>query len=272
MLGDDENDSELSNILAGIYPDHQPTENNQFHDILGDELLRGQAMSSLAALTEDVWQTFSCYAVNKEVSTEVLTWDRLVAAAKDSPTYQTLYSLLTSGAPSDKSLWPTEIQNYFQYRNSLLTVDGIVLLHDRPLIPVSRRPEVMDHLHAANAGVTGMYARASTSVWWPNMREDLIRLRAACSTCTKHAPSNPSAPPQEVSPPAYPFHSVAADFFQVEGHSYLAVVCRYSNWLSLFRLKKDDSQHVMFTLGYSCQHHHRWCLSVCEPRHGDVPD
>ena len=91
------------------------------------------------------------------------------------------------------------------------------------------------------------------------MREDLIRLRAACPTCTKHAPSNPAAPPQEITPPAYPFHSVAADFFQVEGHSYLALVCRYSNWLSLFRLKKDDSQHVMSILR---EYFTRWGIPV----------
>ena len=211
-----------------------------------DDLLRGQAISSLANLSEDVWQTLHHYAINTSVnSTDVLTWDRLVAAAKDSPTYQTLLSLLTSGPPADRSLWPESVQSYYQYRHALIPIDGVILLHDRPLIPVSLRPEVMDHLHAANAGVTGMYARASTSVWWPNMRDDLIRLRAACSTCTKNAPSNPSAPPQEVTPPAYPFHSIAADFFQVRNSSYLAVICRYSGWLSLFRLQKDDSQHVM---------------------------
>jgi hypothetical protein len=135
-------------------------------------------------------------------------------------------------------------QRMMQYRHALIPIDGVVLLHERPLIPVNLR-EVMDHLYAANAGVTGMYARASTSVCWPNMRDDFTRLRTACSTCTKNASSNPSAPPEEVTPPAYPFHSIAADFFQVQNSSYLAVICRYSGWLSLFRLKKDDSQHVM---------------------------
>ena len=104
-----------------------------------------------------------------------------------------------------------------------------------------------------------MYARASTSIWWPNMREDLIRLRAACSTCTKNAPSNPSAPPHEITPPAYPFHSVAADFFHVQNSSYLAIICRYSGWLSLFRLKKDDSQHVMSILR---EYFSRWGIPV----------
>ena len=91
------------------------------------------------------------------------------------------------------------------------------------------------------------------------MRDDLIRLRAACSTCTKNAPSNPSVPPEQITPPAYPFHSVAADFFQVQNSSYLAVICRYSGWLSLFRLTKDDSQHVMSILR---EYFSRWGIPV----------
>ena len=247
---------DISSMLASMSTVSQTTYGSSTE---ADDLLRGQGISSLASLSQDVWDTLQCYAVNSEVGSDVLTWDRLLAAAKDSPTYQTLHSLLMSGAPADKSLWPDSVQPYYQYRHSLIPIDGIVLLHDRPLIPVSLRQEVMDHLHAANAGVTGMYARASTSVWWPNMRDDLVRLRAACSTCTKNAPSNPSAPPEELTPPAYPFHSVAADFFQVQNSSYLALICRYSGWLSLFRLKKDDSQHVMSILR---EYFSRWGIPV----------
>ena len=60
----------------------------------------------------------------------------VVTTAKDFPTYQTLPH---HAPPTDKSLWPD---------------NGVILLHDKPLIPVSPRPEVMDYLHAANAGVT----------------------------------------------------------------------------------------------------------------------
>ena len=37
------------------------------------------------------------------------------------------------------------------------------------------------------------------------------------------------------------------DFFQVD-HSYLAIVDRYSNWLLVFHLTKDDTTHVMNVL------------------------
>ena len=44
------------------------------------------------------------------------------------------------------------------------------------------------------------------------------------------------------------------DFFQVEA-TYLAIADRYSNWLSIFRLPKDDSANIITTLH---QYFTRW--------------
>ena len=60
----------------------------------------------------------------------------VVTTAKDFPAYQPLRH---HAPPTDKSLWAD---------------NGGILLHDNPLIPASLTPEVMDHIHAANAGVT----------------------------------------------------------------------------------------------------------------------
>ena len=38
------------------------------------------------------------------------------------------------------------------------------------------------------------------------------------------------------------------DFFSVEGRTYLALVDRYTGWLSVLKLKKDDSASVIAAL------------------------
>ena len=250
---------QIQELLAHISDQTDDEDDHSVQDNPGDEILRGRAISSLAYLAAHLRQDLSCNSIHTDDPTAVITWKKLIKAANESPIYQVLYNLLISGAPPDKDSWPEEVQHYFKYRHSLLTIDGVVLFHDRPLIPLALRPAVLDHLHAANAGVTGMYARASSSVWWPNIREDLVALRASCKSCIKNAPSNPAAPPQPITHPAYPFHSVAADFFHAGGHNYLAIVCRYSNWLSLFRLQKDDSQHVIAILR---EYFTRWGIPV----------
>ena len=86
-------------------------------------------------------------------------------------------------------------------------------------------------------------------MYWPNYREDITRFQTACRTCRRIAPSNPSLPPTaQPDLPTYPFESVVADFFSLEGRNYLAMADRYSNWLSLQKLSKDDAPHLIQAL------------------------
>ena len=103
LLGesDDIGSLDISSMLASM---STVTQDNYNSSTEADDLIRGQGMSSLASLSQDVWDTLHCYAVNSDAGADVLTWERLLAAAKDSPTYQALHSLLKSGAPDDKSL------------------------------------------------------------------------------------------------------------------------------------------------------------------------
>ena len=93
-----------------------------------------------------------------------------------------------------------------------------------------------------------MFARASNSIYWPNMRTDLVRHRAECKSCVINAPSNPASPPLPYTHPSYPFQAICSDFFNVNGVNYLAICDRYSGWLSVFSLAKDDSKHVISVL------------------------
>merc|ERR1711954_37028 len=80
------------------------------------------------------------------------------------------------------------------------------------------------------------------------MRADMINYRAMCSSCIKYAPSNPRMPPVEPEQPTYPFQSICADFLHIAPYNYLAIVDRYSNWLSIFKLPRYDSTEVVTIL------------------------
>ena len=225
----------------------QPTHEEEDMSKEVEQYLTGSIMSALASLDEDPWQDVSTMAPIRQ-QPAVLSLSRLEAAAASCPTYSQLRSLIQSGAPEDKNIWPALLLPYYQHRHSLVAVGQVVLLHDRPVIPVSLREEVLDHLHAAHHCVTTMYARATTCMYWPNMREDIVKSRAACSSCNLNAPSNPAPPPHPVQHPWYPFSDICADFFAYSSKSYLVVVDRYSNWLSLFQLADDNTANVIKTL------------------------
>ena len=230
---------------AGVMAAFCTQENLEDPDI--EQVMVGITMSALAALDEDPWQDEQAVHVVAPLRQQpvVLSMKRLEAAAATCPAYTKLCSFLQAGPPEDRNLWPDTLLPYYQHRHSLTTVGSIVLLHDRPVIPLSLRTEVLEHLHGAHHGVTTMYARAVTCVYWPNMREDIMKTRAACSSCNLNAPSNPAPPPHPVQHPQYPFSDICADFFSHSGKSFLVIVDRYSNWLSLLQLQGDTSANVI---------------------------
>ena len=237
-------------LMLEVGPDHD--------SVQLEALIQGYGMASLAALYTDGFSSINsnkctmCPLSHSDMA--IISWDRLEAACLSSPVYRTLHHTVSAGAPDAIEEWDDKIKPFHQHRQSLVVAGPVVLLHDRPVIPQPLRQEVLEHLHSGHAGVSTMFARASSTLYWPGYRADITRYRATCRTCDRVAPSNPSEPPTFPDQPAYPFHSVCADFFTINNKNYLAVTDRYSNWLSIFQLQKDDSENVIKTLReYSTQ-------------------
>ena len=74
-----------------------------------------------------------------------------------------------------------------------------------------------------------MIARAESSVFWPGITPDITAPRSGCNHCNRNALSNPSAPPIPTVP-EYSYQCLCPDYFTYQGHNYLVVVDRYSNW------------------------------------------
>ena len=202
-----------------------------------EELLQGHVIASLALVNSQV---------TADSPTDIISWQRLESACLSCEEYVLLHSTIKAGVPEDKSAWDSLIQDYYPHRHSLVTSGPVVLLHDRPVIPRSLRPAVMSHLHAGHGSASAMFERASSSLYWPNFRQDLINHRAACRQCSRFAPSNPAMPPVVPEDPTYPFEHVCADFFQLgPKQTYLVIVCRFSNWINIVDLRNDNSANLI---------------------------
>ena len=169
-------------------------------------------------------------AINALDSFQAITWDRTREATASDENLHQLLKLIEDGMPMFRHDLPPSLREYYQYRDHLHTVDGVILYKDRIVIPPSLREEVLSALHAAHQGVTNMTSRASTSVFWPGITAAIMSTRDNCHHCNRMAPSQPSAPPTQPVLPAYPFQCICADFFSHKGVTYLVTVDRYSNW------------------------------------------
>ena len=159
-----------------------------------------------------------------------ITWDRVKLATASDTTMNQLISTIESGFPEFRHELPQPLQEYFQFRDNLYTVDGVILYKERVVIPPALRQQILMFLHSAHQGVTSMTARAETTVFWPGITPAIMSTRKNCNHCNRMAPSQPSVPPYPPVQPAYPFQCICADYFHYKGLNYLFVVNRYSNW------------------------------------------
>ena len=206
-----------------------------------EDLMMGYTVACMAEVNS--WS--SIIGLSAEFRPQAISWPRLESACITCPQYTMLHKTVQQGIPDDKAAWDEQIKEFYPHRHSLSTVGPVIMLHDRPVIPTPLRKCVMDHLHAGCQGATAMFERASSTFYWPNFRIDLINHTAACTKCAKYQPSNPAMPPVTPDEPSYPFQSICADFFTISPNTYLAVVDRFSGWLSVFQLDRDTSEQVI---------------------------
>ena len=159
---------------------------------------------------------------------QTVSWDRVRTATLVDTTLGLLANYIRYGFPDSRDEIEEEIHNFWQYRQELSLLDGVILYKGRTVIPGILRSEILAALHAAHQGVTAMSSRAQDSVFWPGLSLDIQKTRDSCNSCSLNAPSQPRMPPVEPCLPTIPFECIAADYFHLAGHYYLVVVDRLS--------------------------------------------
>ena len=193
--------------------------------------------------TEVCYQSVGAVEVIKSI-----TWNDLRLATSSDPLMSLLIQNIENGFPDNRNQLHPDLRKYYQYRDSLSILDGVVLYQNHRLVfPASLRERLLSSLHSAHQGVSGMQSRAESSFFWPGMTESITELRARCNDCNRIAPSQPSSPPTAPILPAYPFQCIASDYLHYLGKNYLVAVDRYSNW-PIVEAAKDGAQGLISAL------------------------
>lgn len=149
--------------------------------------------------------------------------------------------------------WPsyihhtTSIQPYFHNRASLTLHNGLLLYEDRIVIPKTMRLELLDIIHRGHLGVTKCRARAREAVWWPGMSSSIEEMVKSCIKCAKVRPT-PTEPLMPSSFPSRPWERVGMDLFELDGSTYLIVVCYRSRWPEVRKLTRTTTTAVIHAL------------------------
>ena len=170
----------------------------------------------------------------------VVSWDRVKTLTGTDPVMSMLTNTIRHGFPESKEQLDPSLRGFWDHRASLYTVDGVVMLNNRFVIPRGLQAEVLRALHSAHQGTTGMNNRAQSSVFWPGITADIAATRDNCLCCARNAPSLSKLPPTEPIIPTTPFEAIASDYFHLKGNYFLVIADRLSGWTEVKMVRKNS--------------------------------
>nr|XP_047138956.1 uncharacterized protein K02A2.6-like [Hydra vulgaris] len=124
--------------------------------------------------------------VNSIIKTMPATESRLEEikqkTAKDKLLNQLQESII-SGWPNSKKYCPANIQPYWDFKDEIVKIDGLLLYQNRIIIPVTMRREILSKLHEGHLGMEKCKRRARQSVFWPGLNNQIEQLIRKCEAC-----------------------------------------------------------------------------------------
>ena len=129
------------------------------------------------------------FAVQQAEGIDSITWRRVQEAASMDEECVSLVRHIVDGFPASKADLPPLLQKYWSMKDDLHVIDAVPFKGRKMLIPTSLRPQVLEGLHIANQGVTGMLANACERFFWSGLGASVWQVRQQCQQCNEEAPS-----------------------------------------------------------------------------------
>ena len=143
---------------------------------------------------------------------------------------QLLKQHIIDGFSNAKSCLPELIHAFYDCRECLTVIDGVILKGKCIVIPASLHEKTLEILHTSHIGVSKTIERARTVIFWPNMQKDIELLLASCCPCSEFKIKQRPEPLLHYVP-VVPLHSLMLDNFEYWGTHYLIVYDRFSRFI-----------------------------------------
>ena len=203
-----------------------------------------QQEDMLAENDEDNTQDLSISeirATHTQEREESIRLQELRKWADQDEEYQQLKAVILNGFPNHRSELNEMCKRYWQVRHNLTMDDDLIVYGCRLLIPQQMRKKVLMQLHESHQGAVRTKQRASLTIYWPGLDNDIDNLVMACTQCQDHLPSNTKEPMISKPTPTWPFQELAGDFCYHVDKSYLVLVDCYTDWPTIVPMGSDTS-------------------------------
>ena len=112
--------------------------------------------------------------------------EEIKEATAYDPSLKELKEMIKPGWPETKSQTPANIQIYWNVRDELSEVEGVLLKKDRIIVPSSMRKEMLQRIHQGHMGIGKSKQRARDVLYWPGMNSQISHMISRCTICLQH--------------------------------------------------------------------------------------
>ena len=146
------------------------------------------------------------------------------------PVLNQLRETIFVGWPEDQKSLPTDLREYWSYRDELSIEDGMIVKGERILIPETVRESILKNLHTGHLGIVKTQLRARRDVFWPNMNQAIERMCKACEVCQEKQRTQTAEPLLPTEIPSGPWKILGTDLFQIGDRHFLLIADYYSKF------------------------------------------
>lgn len=166
-------------------------------------------------------------------------------ATAEDPSLVQLSNLVQGGWPVLREQCPSSCLEYWNFRDELSVVNGVLFKGVRVLVPKVLKPEMLRKIHEAHQGALRCKLRAREALFWPGMMRDIDQVVSFCDVCNENARRQAKQPLISHEIPDQPWAKVSSDLFEFKGKHYMLCVDYYSKYPEVTCLGSEIKARVI---------------------------
>ena len=160
-----------------------------------------------------------------------------------------LKELIIQGWLKDIKQCPLPVRSFWNFRDELSIIDGVIVKGMRIIVPMKFRPELLSLLYDdSHLGIDKCIQRAKGSVSWPNISEDIKSIVNKYEKCLANCCRNQKEPYIPFDIPIVAWKTVAAYLFVFQDKTYIAVIDLFSRFPVVRQLCGESTKLVLNAL------------------------
>ncbi|KAK3092083.1 hypothetical protein FSP39_025049 [Pinctada imbricata] len=215
----------------------------QFRFVKGSKLLIADTLSRSYLPTETEHERTRVLCVNEDISDSRL--EKIRNETSRDKSLMDLKETIENGWPPAKHMLKDTCKPYYDMRETLSIIDGVLVKGEAIIIPKSMVSEIKSLLHSAHLGYDSMIRRARGNIFWLQMNANIKQMAENCVPCQEMKAKPMKTPLIQHSDGKGPWNKIGLDLLQIKDRNYLVSIDYYSNYIEVDYLTSTTSSQVI---------------------------